>query len=124
MREKQLLIVDDAPLIVSRIRTMLDRMPGLSPIFFSGTYAGAIEILQHHKPDIILLDINLPDRNGIDLLRYIRLEHLAAIVIMCSNQSSPYYRSLCSRLGAGHFIDKSTEFEIIPAIITQLLDMP
>ena len=122
MREKQLLIVDDAPLIVSRIRTMMIGLTGLKPILYAGTYAGATEIVQSNKPDIILLDINLPDRNGIDLLRYIKLHLPTATVIMCSNQSSPFYRNLCSRLGAVFFIDKSTEFELIPTVVMQFLE--
>ena len=119
MREKQLLIVDDTPLIVSHLRTMLEGVPGLGPILFAGTYTGAIAILQCEDPGIILLDINLPDRNGIDLLRYIKHYHASAIVIMCSNQSSLFYRNLCARIGAAYFIDKSTEFEHIPEVITR-----
>ena len=122
MREKQLLIVDDAPLIVSRIKTMMTGLPGLKPILYAGTYGAAIEIVQHDKPDIILLDINLPDRNGIDLLRYVKLHHSAATVIMCTNQSSPFYRNLCTRLGASFFIDKSSEFELIPILVTQFVE--
>ena len=121
MREKQLLIVDDAPLIVNRLRTMLEGMPGVGPILFAGTFTGAIAILQTDEPGLILLDINLPDRNGIDLLRYIRHHHASAIVIMCSNQSSLFYRNLCTRIGAAYFIDKSTEFETIPEVITRFL---
>jgi DNA-binding NarL/FixJ family response regulator len=122
MREKQLLIVDDAPLIVHRLRTMLEGMPGLDPITSAGTYGGAIEILQRHPSDIVLLDINLPDRNGIDLLRYIRQHHPSVVVIMCSNQSSSFYRNLCTRIGANYFIDKSAEFESIPDVVMRILD--
>lgn len=121
MREKQLLIVDDAPFIVNRIRTMLEGLPGLDHLLAAGTYAAAVEILRLDHPDIVLLDINLPDRNGLDLLRYIKQQHPAATVIMCSNQSSSFYRNLCSRLGADRFIDKSTEFETIPAVVAQFL---
>jgi DNA-binding NarL/FixJ family response regulator len=121
MGEKQLLIVDDAPLIVSRLRTMLGGLPGLDLVVTAGTYGGAIEILQQGQTDIVLLDINLPDRNGLDLLRYIRKQHPSVAVIMCSNQSSPFYRNLCTRIGAVYFIDKSAEFEQIPEIVARFL---
>jgi DNA-binding NarL/FixJ family response regulator len=100
---------------------MLDGLPGLGPILVTGTYTEAITILQSNEPGIILLDINLPDRSGIDLLRYIKQHHASAIVIMCSNQSSLFYRNLCARIGAAYFIDKSTEFETIPEVITRFL---
>jgi DNA-binding NarL/FixJ family response regulator len=121
MPEKQLLIVDDAPLIVDRLRTMLEGMPGLDPIASAGTCGGAKEMLQHHQPDIVLLDINLPDGNGIDLLRYIKKHHPSVVVIMCSNQGSSFYRNLCTRIGATWFIDKSAEFESIPEVILRFL---
>jgi DNA-binding NarL/FixJ family response regulator len=121
MREKQLLIVDDAPLIVGRLRTMLEGLPGVHQISSAGTYGGAIEFLQHEQPEIILLDINLPDRNGIDLLRYVKEHYPSVVVIMCSNQSSSFYRNLCMRIGADHFIDKSAEFEHIPDVIARFL---
>lgn len=121
MHNKQILIVDDAPLILTRLQSMLEDLPGVGRILLAGTYAGAVEILQHDPPDIALLDINLPDRNGIDLLRHITQHYPGTTVIMCTNQASPFYRNLCNRQGAAYFIDKSVEFETIPAIVAHFL---
>lgn len=100
---------------------MLEVTPGLGLVTGAGNYGEAVEKLQHDEPDIVLLDINLPDRNGLDLLRHIRRQHPSVVVIMCSNQSSPFYRNICKRIGAACFVDKSAEFEAIPTIVANFL---
>lgn len=121
MNEKQLLIVDDSNVIVSRLKGLLQGLPGLPPIVEAHSYAETLQQLTTTPPDIVLLDINLPDRNGIELLRHIRRHHPAVIVIMISNQGGMFYRDLCLRLGAAHYVDKSTEFELIPTLISSYL---
>lgn len=121
MDRKRLLIVDDSHLIVRRLIVLLDGLPGLGPIDSAATYAQAITRLSAPPlPDFILLDINLPDRNGISLLRHIHAYHPEIVVIMLSNQAGVFYRELCQQLGAAHFIDKSTEFQYVPTLIANL----
>jgi DNA-binding NarL/FixJ family response regulator len=125
MNQKQLLIVDDSPLILSRLRSLLEGVPGLATIDSTGTYAGALDRLSRTPaPDLVLLDINLPDSNGIELLRHLRRHHPSIIVVMLSNQGGLFYRELCLRLGASHYIDKSTEFEFIPTLLSSLFADP
>ena len=118
---KQVLIVDDSPVIVSRLKSLLAGLPGLDPILDAGTYADAVAILAERSPQIVLLDINLPDRNGIELLRYVGEKYPSIIMIIISNQSSEFYKNICRRLGAVHFIDKSIEFDQVPAILSAYL---
>lgn len=73
--------------------------------------------MEEQYPDMILLDIHLPDRSGIEFLEQILNTHPQIKVIMVTNKASQYYRELCLGLGAHHFIDKSKEFEMIPSII-------
>jgi DNA-binding NarL/FixJ family response regulator len=44
----------------------------------------------------------------------------ATIVIMLTNKSGAYYRKLCKTMGADHFLDKSTDFEMVPYIIRNM----
>jgi DNA-binding NarL/FixJ family response regulator len=77
-------------------------------------------MLTESRPDIVLLDIHLPVKSGIELLQYIRINHPATIVIMLTNESGDYYRKICKKLGAAYFIDKSREFELIPDILASI----
>ena len=76
-------------------------------------------IIQMTQPDVILLDIEMPGKSGIDLLTEIRLMHSTAKVIMFTNNANPYSKNLCLQLGADYFLDKSNEFEQIPVLLKQ-----
>lgn len=121
MKNKQLLLVDDSLLILSRVKALLEDLPGIGSILEAHTYREAVALLDLHQPDLLLLDIHLPDRNGIELLRHVRAHHPSLVVIMLTNESSPSYRALCLGLGVASFIDKSTEFDQIPSILTKFL---
>jgi len=88
-----------------------------------GTYELALEQLQLQQPDLILLDISLPDGNGIDLLRMIRSLYPDTKSIIVTNHATEYYKDLCISLGAFSFLDKSKDFELIPVFISNLLPL-
>jgi DNA-binding NarL/FixJ family response regulator len=67
---------------------------------------------------MVLLDINLPDKSGIELLRKIKKEYKKMKVFMITNQANDYYKEICKKLGADHFFDKSKDFNLIPDLIS------
>lgn len=118
---RSLIIVDDSPLIIERLLSMLEGLLPPESIGYAGSYSEALSLIDPHPPDILLLDVHLPDRSGVELLRVVHKRYPSVMVIMISNQSDESYRSVCSALGALRFLDKSTEFEEIPALIQSLL---
>ncbi len=66
---------------------------------------------------MILLDIDLPDGSGIDLLRTIKARFENIIVFITTNFATDQYRELCQRLGARQFFDKSGDYEQITGAI-------
>lgn len=113
----QILIVDDSELVVSRLSDMLKESSILVNILTAYSYTEAQEKMKQHQPSLVLLDIQLPGKNGIELLSLIKAEYPKVITIMLTNRVSTYYKNLCEAMGANHFIDKSSEFETIPNII-------
>jgi DNA-binding response OmpR family regulator len=87
----------------------------------AGSYESAVALLAEQTPDLILLDINLGDRSGIDLLHFTHEHYPTVTVIMLSNQSTPRHRAICREMGAAHFIDKSTEFGQVRTVVTSFL---
>ena len=80
----------------------------------------AIRFISESKPDVVILDIRLPDLSGIDVLKNIRAKKLPIQVIMLTNYPYPQYRKKCEELGADYFFDKVTEIEEIPKVIEDL----
>lgn len=80
-----------------------------------------VGILKKTAPDVILLDINLPGINEIDVLKYIKKNHLLTKVLIVTNYSEDEYRDACLKIGAEYFIGKSTEFENIPVSVEKIV---
>jgi DNA-binding NarL/FixJ family response regulator len=118
MRKEKLsiLIVDDNVHFVNRMIYLLEEVKDISFIHTAYHYEEAFGLLEK-KPDLILLDINLAGKNGINLLKKIKSSRKDCEVIMLTNQVSDYYREECMRLGAMHFLDKTNEFQLVPGMI-------
>ena len=119
MTSKKVLLVDDSPLIVERLMAMLSDLK-IHSLFCCGSVFEAKQFLRHLVPDILVLDINLSDGSGIDLLEMTKAQSPETFVIMLTNQSGSYYKKLCKTLGADRFLDKSTDFELVPSIISDI----
>lgn len=117
-----ILIVDDNMNFVDRMISLLEDANNLGDINVASNYDEARRLLAAEEPDVVLLDINLPGKNGIELLRLIRQNNKQCEVIMITNHADNYYRQQCKELGAKHFLDKSNDFGLVPGIIKQLLN--
>lgn len=114
-----ILIVDDNMNFVDRMIRLLEESGTIRNISIASNYDEAHKFLSLENPDIVLLDINLPGKNGIELLKQIRLNHQQCEVIMITNHADEYYRQQCKELGAKHFLDKSNDFGLVPGLIRQ-----
>lgn len=115
-----ILIVDDNRRFVQRIISMLEELNNIGYINVAKDYNEAIKYLEEERPDLVLLDINLPGKSGIELLRRIKESGNKSQVIMISNHADDYYRQQCYDLGAKYFLDKSNEFGKVPEIIGKI----
>lgn len=113
----KILVVDDSELVLQRLLERLGELDFIDRIFKANSYNEAIELVHKHKPHIVLLDIQMPEKNGLELLSFIKQNYPDIITIMLTNRVSDYYKDLCKSIGANDFIDKSSEFEKIPGII-------
>ena len=114
-----ILIVDDNMNFVNRMIGMLEELSNIGTINVAENFEEACRLLADQAPDIALLDINLPGKNGLALLKKIKQVLPACEVIMITNHADEYYRQQCRDLGAEHFLDKTIEFSQVPAIISR-----
>jgi len=116
--KKVVLLVDDSILLLERMIPMLEESPNVRFVVHAGTYKEAVTVIDDLRPDLILLDIHLPDRSGIHLLEVVKKNYSHILVFMMTNHESEQYREACMRLGAKCFFDKSTDFDQIPEVIS------
>jgi DNA-binding NarL/FixJ family response regulator len=117
---KILLIIDCSLFIIERLVTMLKDVKIIGKIHTATDYNTALDVLQNKITDIVLLDIQLPGKNGIELLKHIVYHFPDTKVIVLSNLVSSYYQNLCKAAGAFFFIDKSKDFDKIPDVILSI----
>ena len=116
-----LLIADDSDVIVQRLVTMLADVDGLEIVGRAGTVFEATRAVRFLKPDVMILDMRMPGGSGIDVLEAMKRDRVTPIVIVLTNYNHPLYRRKCLESGARFFMDKSTEFENVGAVLSDLI---
>lgn len=119
-KEMVVLVVEDSLMIIKRILGLLEEVENIKLVVHAANYYESIKMINEIDADIVLLDINLPDKSGIELLKEIKLIRPQIKVIMLTNHASENYRDLCTYMGADFFLDKSCDFDKIPATIAAL----
>jgi len=112
-----ILITDDHPNVRRGLRELLiDSFPG-SEFFEACNGDEVFAQLLLSRPDLMLLDINMPGRSGFEVLKDVRKSHPRLPVIMVSVQPESQYALRCLQAGATAYINKnSASEELVPAI--------
>jgi len=110
----KVLIVDDHALIREALYAVLRQLKREAVIFEASSSRQAMDIVEEH-PDIslILLDINLPDRDGFSVLRELRDRYPTIAIIILSSSDDQDTVKRAFELGALGFIPKTTEREVM-----------
>ncbi len=107
--DQQLLIVDDEPLMRSGLRTLLEG--SVRSIMECGSGAEALALIKNHDIALVLLDINLPDISGLEILEWIADNHKSTSVILISGDDSIDSAIKALRHGAVNFVRKPHDID-------------
>ena len=105
----KVLIVDDFGVVRNWIVTMLSDIEGVEVVGQATDAHAAVTAVRSLRPDVVILDIDMPHGSGLDVLREIKRSLNTAIVFMFSNMSDPQMRDRCLTAGADFFFDKTLE---------------
>src|SRR5712671_2604478 len=108
------LVLDDHELIREAMRAALAQMESDAEIFEASDGAEGIRMVEQHPDlDLIMLDLNLPDRDGFSLLAALRRNHPGISVVVMSGQQDQYSVVKALNMGALGFIPKSVPRRVI-----------
>ena len=119
MKELRIVLVDDSLLIQEYIKRVLIGIKGCNLIGTASDGDEALLMIRMRNPDVVLLDVTMPRKNGIEVLRELRLENSKVIVIMFTADATPRLKEKCLEEGANYFVVKS-EFRQLPNIFAEL----
>ncbi len=118
-RHVRVLLVDDHPVVRRGLAAVLSRRPWISIIGESADGADALRQARELKPDIILMDIDMPQMSGLDATELLRRQLPFVKVIILSMHCGPDYVSRIMRSGAkGYLLKDAPPEEVILAIET------
>ena len=116
------LLVDDSALIRKRVRHLLQEDARVMQVIEADCAVDGWLLFKFANPDVVVLDLHLPDFSGLELLRRIREHAPSCLLVVLSNCREPEVQAECRRLGANHVLHKSSEFEKLHEILTSRPD--
>jgi DNA-binding NarL/FixJ family response regulator len=114
------LIADNSAAVRERLADLLKEEASIRVVGLAASASEAWALFEQRQPAAVVLDIQLPDGNGLEVLRRIKEADPGCVVLMLANYNDPVFRSECRRHGADHFLCTSTEFERTAQLITLL----
>lgn len=114
-------LVDDSEAMRDRLVTLISELDDAVVIGQADNSSEAMEGIRRLSPEVVILDIQMPGGSGISLLKAIKQERSAPLVIMLTNHAYPQYREKCKKLGADFFLDKSQDYDCLHRILNNLV---
>ena len=110
------IIIDDHPLAIAAIRNLLIKndIEILAELTEGGSAVQRVETL---KPDIVIIDVDIPGVNGIQVLETLRKRQYSGIIIIVSAKNDHFYGKHCADAGANGFVSKKEGMNNIIAAI-------
>jgi two-component system chemotaxis response regulator CheY len=115
-------VVDDSIVIRTRLRAELERL-GLQVVAEGATGEAALELYEKHHPTLLMLDIILPELDGVTAATRLLQRHPQATVVMCSSLTARDKILACRAAGVKHFILKPFSSESIAAMVRKIIGL-
>jgi DNA-binding NarL/FixJ family response regulator len=113
----KVLLVDDHAVVRDGIRLMLDSVDDIEVAGEAGTAHDALLAAQAHHYDVVLVDINLPDKSGLELIKRLRAQGAKPAVVVLSAYPEEMYALRAFKQGASAYLNKRSSADAIIAAV-------
>jgi two-component system, NarL family, invasion response regulator UvrY len=113
----RVLTVDDQAVFRDAARAVIDATPGFEPLAEAGSGEDALAVAARLRPDLVLLDVNLPGIDGLETSRRLAAERPAPLVVLVSAYDHPALRDSVGGCGAAAFLPKQ---QLRPRVLREL----
>jgi len=116
----QVLIADDHAILRRGLAQIIAEAGDMHVCAEAETGAQAINLVRQHRVDVVLLDITMPDRNGLDTLKYLKKEKPKLAVLMLSMHPEETYALRAIKAGASGYLTKQSAPALLVTAIRQV----
>jgi len=116
----RVLLVEDSPVICGLITGIINDVPGVKVAESVDSERDAIEAVGRLDVHVVILDLQLRKGTGCGVLRALREMQRKPIVVVLTNFALRSYRETALALGARDFLDKSRDYDRLPAILSEI----
>ncbi|WDZ51810.1 response regulator [Acinetobacter vivianii] len=102
------LIVDDHPVARMAVRLLLEKV-GINIVAETGDGLDAISLIKQLRPELVVVDIDIPSLNGIDVIQRLRNNGYQGGMLVLSGKDDDHYIKRCANAGADGFVSKSNQ---------------
>jgi DNA-binding NarL/FixJ family response regulator len=107
VKELRIVIADDSAIMREYIRQSLSQVPGLVAVGEAVDGAQAFWLYHQMEPDVLVLDLNMPGTNGLEVLKAVRKTDTETVIIIFSADPALALRDACLTAGANFYLDKA-----------------
>ena len=119
----RVLIADDHAVVRAGFKQFLEADPTISAVGEAASGNETLDLLRKQEWDLVLLDIHMPDRSGLDILRHIQTGHPGVRVLVMSGLPEQQYAVNVLRAGASGYLSKdSAPEELMKAVRTAFIN--
>ncbi len=112
-----IIIADDHPMLLEGLSAILGKIDGVKILATVSDGRSLIDSLQQYEPDLVLLDLNMPQMNGIDTLKMLQKRFPELKVIILSSYYQPELLKEIKSLGARGYLPKSSSVPVLQQAI-------
>ena len=117
MKETTIILADDHPLLRMGLREIIHQHAGFRIVAEAGNGERALELIEGMRPDIAVLDIDMPKLSGLDIVKYVLAHKIPTeIIILTMHEEASYFERALDLGVLGYVLKESVEHEIIAAI--------
>ncbi len=115
--EIKIVIADDHPIVRQGLRMTIERQSDLKVVAEAGNGAEALQIITELQPEVVILDVDMPNGNGFDVLRNLReIEKLPAAIMLTVHCEEEFFNEAMKQGAQGYVLKDSTVTDIVQAI--------
>jgi DNA-binding NarL/FixJ family response regulator len=117
----RVLLVDDHPVVLDGYQLMLNTQTDLEVCATAANAADALRAVERERPDLVLVDLTMPGRGGLDLIKDLAVLHADVKILVCSMHDEMLYAERALRAGAKGYLTKDSPGPVMLAAIRRVL---